>query len=228
MTQEQVNKIGEFLDRCATTKESHVKAYWRDVEVRCIGKDWDTETARLAIEGDKPCIYVYPVVEHYTPEYQAYCVLREFGDYLLTKAPEEMEVAWRQKLVLPTTEQIAAFQQRLNQGFHNYQEVVSSMKSPVDRLVATHLANAMMANGQAFAGATNINLREWGPTSEFAELKRYYSLVPLTSAYCPRDVHKDFGCAFASHVVYGLKTVLHSDVKMALAGLISRIVNTAR
>lgn len=228
MKQEQVDKIGEYLDRCSTTSESHVKAYWRDVEVRCISKDWDTETARLYIEVEKPVIYVYPVINSYLPEYQAFCVLREFGDYLLSKAPEESELAWRQKLVLPTTEQIAAFQQRLNQGFPNYQEVVNSMKSPVDRLVALHMANAMMANGQAFAGATNINVREWGPTSEFATLTRYYSLVPLTSAYCPREIHKDFGSAFASCVVYNLKTVLHSDVRSVLVGLIDRIVNSSR
>lgn len=228
MKQEQVNAIGEFLDRCSITNQSHVKAHWRDVEVRCISKDWDTENARLFIEGDKPVIFVYPVVETFTPEYQAFVILREFGDYLLTKAPEEMEVEWRQKLVLPTTEQINAFQQRLNQGFDSYQAVVDSIKSPVDRLVALHLANAMMYNGQAFAGASNVNIREWGPTKELATMTRYFSLTPLTSAYCPREIHKDFGTAFASCVVYNLKTVLHSDVKNALRGLIDRIVAAAR
>lgn len=228
MKQEQVNAIGEFLDRCSITSQSHVKAHWRSAEVRCIGKDWDTETARLYVEGDKPVIYVYPVVETFTPEYQAFVVLREFGDFLLQKAPEEMEVEWRQKLILPTTEQINAFQQRLNQGFDSYQSVVDSLKSPVDRLVALHLANAMMYNGQAFAGASNVNVREWGPTKELATLTRYFSIVPLTSAYCPRDIHKDFGTAFASCVVYDLKTVLHTDVRQALRGLIDRIVAAAR
>ena len=198
------------------------------MEVRCIGKDWDTETARLAVEGDKPVIYTYPVIETLTPEYQAFVVLREFGDYLLSKAPEEMDVEWRQKLVLPTTEQINAFQSRLNMGFASYQELVSSLKSPLDRLVASHMANAMMFNGQAFAGTTNLDVRQWGPTKEFATLTRYHSIVPLTSAYCPREIHKDFGTAFASCVVYDLKTVLHSDVKAALRGLIDRIVSAAR
>jgi hypothetical protein len=215
MKQEQVDQIGGYLDRCPTTSQSHVKAHWRDTEVRCMGKNWDV-------------IAVYPVVETYTPEYQAFVVLREFGDYLMTKAGDEADVLWRQKLVLPTTEQINAFQQRLHQGFKTYQEVVDSMKSPVDRLVALHLSNAMMFNGQAFAGASNVNVREWGPTQEFANLTRYFSLVPLTSAYCPRDIHKDFGSAFASCVVYDLKTVLHSDVRIALRGLIDKIVGSAR
>lgn len=228
MKQEQVNSIGEMLDRCSITSQSHVKSHWRDVEIRCLSKDWDVETARLVIEGGKPIIYVYPVVDRLTPEHQAFVVLREFGDYLLTKAPKEMDVEWRQKLVLPTTEQINAFQQRLNQGFDSYQAVVDSLKSPVDRLVAMHLANAMLYNGQAFAGAVNVDVREWGPTKEFATMTRYYSIVPLTSAYCPREVHKDFGSAFASCVVYDLKTVLHSDVKSALRGLIDRIVSAAR
>jgi len=228
MKQEQVNNIGDLLDKCSVTSQSHVKSHWRDVEVRCLGKDWDTETARLYVEGDKPVIYTYPVVDTFTPEYQAFVILREFGDYLLTKAPDEMEVEWRQKLILPTNEQIDAFQQRLNQGFSSYQEVVNSLKSPLDRMVGLHMANAMMYNGQAFAGATTVKVREWGPTREFATLTRYYSITPLTSAYCPRDIHKDFGTAFASCVVYDLKTVLHSDVKKALRGLIDRIVAAAR
>jgi hypothetical protein len=229
MKQEQVDRIENYLDKCSVSSQSHVKSHWRDVEVRCIGKDWDTETARLYIEGNtKPVIYTYPVVETFTADYQAFVVLREFGDYLLTKASAEMEVEWRQKLILPTTEQINAFQQRLNQGFDSYQAVVDSLKSPVDRLVALHMANAMMYNGQAFAGATNVDVRQWGPTKEFATLTRYYSIAPLTSAYCPRDIHKDFGSAFASCVVYDLKTVLHSDVKQALRGLIDRIIAAAR
>ncbi|MGV0949097.1 MAG: hypothetical protein ACOYB3_00185 [Azonexus sp.] len=229
MKQEQVKRIGDYLDQCSVTIQSHVKSHWRDVEVRCLGKDWDTETARLYVEGGtKPVVYTYPIIEKLTQEYQAFVVLREFGDYLITKAPAEMDVEWRQKLILPTTEQIDAFQQRLNQGFTSYQEVVDSLKSPLDRLVALHMANAMMYNGQAFAGASNVNVREWGPTKEFATMTRYFSIAPLTSAYCPRDIHKDFGCAFASCVVFDLKTVLHSDVKQALRGLIDRIVAAAR
>lgn len=229
MNQEQVDRVSKYLDRCSITSQSHVKSHWSDVEVRCVGKDWDTETARLYIEGgQKPVIFVYPVMGTFTADHQAFCVIREFGDYLLSKAPEESDVQWRQKLVLPTTEQINAFQQRLNQGFNSYQEVVDSLKSPLDRLVALHMANAMMYNGQAFAGASNVNVREWGPTKEFATLTRYFSLVPLTSAYCPREIHKDFGSAFASCVVYDLKTVLHSDVRLALRGLIDKIVSAAR
>lgn len=228
MTQDQVDAIGDFLDRCSVTSQPHVKAHWSDVSIRCVQKDWDTEDARLCIEGGKPIIRTYPAVEKLTREHQAFVVLREFGDYILSKAPEEMEIEWRQKLVLPTTEQVNAFQQRLNQGFDSYQEVVASLKSPLDRLVAAHLANALMYNGQAFSGASNVNVREWGPTKELATGVRYFSIVPLTSAYCPRAVHKDFGSAFASCVVYDLKTVLHTDVKNALRGLIDRIVAAAR
>lgn len=228
MTKQDTDNIANLLDKCSLTQESCVKAHWRDVEVKVLKDDWDTETARLRVgEDGKPVIYVYPALAKFTHNHRAFCVLREFGDYLLTKTPEEMDLQWRQKLTLPTTEQIDAFQQRLNQGFKSYAEVVESLKSPIDRLIAAHLANAMMANGQAFAGATNVNLREWGPTAEFATLRRFYSLTPLTSAYCPRDIHKDFGCAFASCVVYDLKTVLHTQVKDALREIIKRIVTSA-
>lgn len=229
MNQEQVRAIGDYLEKCDVSSQPHVRSHWNSVEIRCLEKDWDTELAALTIDRDAgPVIYVYPAIEKLTQDHQAFHVLREFGDYLLSKAPTEMEVEWRQKLVLPTTEQINAFQQRLHQGFSSYQELVDSLKSPTDRLVATHMSNAMMYNGQAFAGASNVNVREWGPTKEFATLTRYYSITPLTSAYCPRMIHKDFGTAFASCVVYGLKTVLHTDVKAALMGLIDRIVAAAR
>lgn len=229
MTKQDLDHIKELLDKCPLTQESNVKAHWGETEVKVLDHDWDTETARLRVgEDGKAIIYTYPVLAKYTQDYRAFCVLREFGDFLLTKAPEEMDLQWRQKLTLPTTEQINAFQQRLNDGFKSYAEVVESLKSPVDRLVASHLANAMMANGQAFAGATNVDLRQWGPTSEFATMKRYYSLTPLTSAYCPREIHKDFGSAFASCVVYDLKTVQHTTVKEGLREIIKRIITAAR
>ena len=228
MTKQDVDHINELLDGCPLTQESNVKALWREVEVKVLDRDWDTETARLRIaEDDKAIIYVYPALGKYTSEHRSFCVLREFGDYLLCKAPEEMDLHWRQKLILPTTEQVTAFQQRLNQGFKSYAEAVESLKSPVERLVATHLANAMMANGQAFAGTSNLDLRQFGPTAEFATLKRYYSLAPLTSAYCPRDVHKDFGCAFASCVVYDLRTVQHTAVKEGLREIVKRVITAA-
>jgi hypothetical protein len=199
------------------------------LEFKVLSKDWDTETARLFIDdNDKPTVFLYPCLSRFTPEHQAFCVLREFAQFLLLKASDEMETHWKQKLTLPTQDQIDAFATRLNQDFKSYADVVASLKSPVDRLVATHLANAMMANGQAFAGATNVNVRKWGPTQEFAGCRRYFSLVPLTSAYCPREIDRDFGSAFASMCVYDLKTVLHTQVKDALVQIIERIINTAR
>jgi hypothetical protein len=229
MTKESLNLVKERLCQCQIARIPHVKAHWNDIAFKVLSKDWDTENARLSIQkGDKPVIFTYPVLDKMTPDFQAYYVLREFGEYLLLKAGSEMDTHWRQKLAYPTCDQIDAFQTRLNQGFKTYQEVVDSLKTPVDRLVATHLANAMLINGQAFAGASNVDVRKWGPTQEFANLRRFMSLVPLTTAYCPRHVHEEFGCAFASCVVFDLKTVLHTSVKDALQQLIERIINSAR
>lgn len=237
MTKEALTAVGEYLNRCQIARAPHVKSRWSHVELRNLAQDWDTETARLLIQdtksepvggSDRPTILIHPCVDKFKPDYQAFCVLREFGYYLLLNAPVEMEVAWRLKLVLPTVAQIDAFQARLNGGYTSYAAVVESLQTPIDRLVASHLANAMMANGQAFAGAANVDIRKWGPTQEFANLRRFYSLVPLTSAYCPRTLDKEFGSAFAACVVYDLKTVTHSSVKEALQQLLERIINSAR
>lgn len=229
MKKEIADSIEDYLDKCPVTNKSHVRSHWKDVDIRCVKQDWDTETTRLYVEGGtKPVIYTYPVIETLNEKYQAFLVLREFGDYLLSKATPEMTEVWDKKLVVATVEQVNAFQSRLNTGFSSYQEVVDSLKSPIDRLVALHLSNALMYNGQAYAGASNIDVREWGPTSDLANGTSYYSLVPLTSAYSPRSVHKDFGTAFASYVVYGLSGVLHSDVRDAMVGLVERIVDSAR
>ena len=229
MTAKNLSQVNNYLNKCQIADTAHIRSHWQSIEFRVLSKDWDTETARLFIqEGDKPVIFLYPCISHYMPQHQAFCVLREFGHYLLLKAPEEMETHWRQKLVLPTQDQVDAFEARLNEGFKSYADVVASLKSPVDRLVATHLANALMMNGQAFGGACNVDVREWGPTQEFANCRRYFSLVPLTSAYCPREIDRDFGIAFAAMCVYDFKTVLHTQVKDALTQIIERILNTAR
>ncbi len=229
MTKDEISQINRYIDQCQIADTAHIRAHWQDVEFRVLQKDWDTETARLFIqEGDKPVIFLYPCLSRYTPEHRAFCVLREFAYLLLLKAPEEMETHWKQKLVLPTQDQIDAFASRLNKGFKSYAEVVNSLKSPVDRLVATHLSNALMANGQAFAGACNVDVREWGPTQEFANCRRYFSIVPLTSAYCPREIDREFGSAFASMCVYDFKTVLHTQVKDALVQIVERIINQSR
>jgi hypothetical protein len=229
MTKDQLNKVGGFLERCQLAGAPHIQSHWKSVEFRNLKKDWDTETTRLFIqENGKPIIFLYPVLDTYKLEFQAMCVLRAFGEFILTKAGEDSQTEWAQKLVLPTVDQVSAFQQRLNEGFNSYREVVESLKTPVDRLVATHLANSLMSNGQAHAGACNVDIRKWGPTQEFANLRRFYSLAPLTSAYCPEKIHKNFGDAFASCVVDDLGTVLHTAVAETMKQLIERVLNSAR
>lgn len=228
MTKSDISRTKSYLDRCQIAGPGVIK-HWNDVEFRVLSEDWDTETARLFIQkDDKPVIFLYPCLSRYTPDYQSFCVLKEFGKYILLQAPEEMETHWKQKLVLPTNAQIDAFTGRLNEGFKSYSDVVESLKLPVDRLVALHLANALMKNGQAFNGASNVDVREWGPTHEFATCQRYFSISPLTSAYCPQHVNQDFGSAFASMCVYDFKTVRHTQIKEFLVQIVERIINQAR
>ena len=225
MDQEKLSEIGRRLEASPISGRPHIKSAWAALQFKGLNNDWFDEDARL--DADGAIIYLYPILDKYEPEYANYAILREFGNALLAKAPEDARTIWEQKLAIATPEQVDAFKAKLGQGYKSYAEVVDSITTPVDRLVATHLANAMLSNGQAYAGAENVDVRQWGPTAELANMTRFYSLAPLTSAYCPRTIHENFGSAFAASVL-DLKFCRHSSVASALNQIVSRIADMAR
>ena len=191
--------------------------------------DWFTEDARISIDDeDKPTIYIRPVVNSYIPDYQAYVILREFGEYLYSLCSKDTVERWEHKLVVPNIGQIDAFQNKLKESYETYGDLVASFLYPVDRLIAIHLANALIANGQQIKDSKNLDIRNYGPTTDFANCSAFYSITPLVSVYAPRDVTKEFGCAFAGSVVYDLKCVLKADVAVELKGIVRSVANSVR
>ena len=98
----------------------------------------------------------------------------------------------------------------------------------MDRFVALNLANAMLGNKLAFGGTNNVDIRTWGPTTEYATLRRYHSMIPVVSAYTPQAVADDLGEAIADYVVTDLNSCREKSVASAFKFLIKRLVSKSR
>jgi hypothetical protein len=69
-----------------------------------------------------------------------------------------------------------------------------------------------------------VDIKAWGPTTEYCHRKKYHSLIPLVSAYCPADIYNNFGSALSALVQGNLTSVRDRSVAYALRGIIQRIV----
>jgi len=162
-------------------------------------------------------------------------VIREFGNFLIRRGGARAHSIWDSKLLVPEPAHVKQFSdkladQELRKTCHSYEEVLQSYPhkgNSVPRLIAVHLANALIANNIPYADSVGVDVMSWGPTSEFANGKKYYSLVPLTSAYCPKSVHEHFGVAFAEWLVGDLACVQDTTVAYALKGIIRNILKRA-
>jgi hypothetical protein len=162
-------------------------------------------------------------------------VLREFGKFILRRGGDRAETIWDKKLGVPDEEHIDEFAKKLSdpelrKTCKTYEELLQSYPQrghSVERLIAIHMANALIANNIPYPDSVGVNIKTWGPTAEFANHKKYHSLVPLTSAYCPPIIHADFGTAFAELIIDDLHSVQDTSVAYALKGVIRNVLKRA-
>jgi hypothetical protein len=162
-------------------------------------------------------------------------VLREFGSFVLGRAGERGAAIWQSKLDVPTAEQISSAKRKLEdpelrRRCRRYQDMLDTYPdkgSSVDRLVFINLMNALLANNIAYPDSQGVDILAWGPTTEYANLRKYHCLVPLVSAYTPALVAKDYGHALAALLADGLAEVRESSVAFALRGIVQRIARMA-
>ena len=162
-------------------------------------------------------------------------VLREFGKFILRRGGDRAEIIWDKKLSVPDEEHIDEFAKKLSdpelrKTCKSYEELLQSYPQrghSVERLIAVHMANALIANNIPYPDSVGVNIKTWGPTAEFANRKKYHSLVPLTSAYCPPMIHADFGTAFAELIIDNLHSVQDTSVAYALKGVIRNVLKRA-
>jgi hypothetical protein len=205
---------------------------WRAIRWQELPDEADMDGVALT-PADEPVIRLFPNLPR-NPR-AGECVLREFGHFILRRGGDRAERIWENKLCIPEDAQITEFQNKLNdeslrKTCHSYEEVIQTYPTKgnsVTRLVAIHLSNALIANNIPYADSVGVDIRSWGPTVEFASLKKYYSLVPLTSAYCPKTLHEDFGVAFAELIVNNLNKVQDKSVAYALKAVIRNVLKRA-
>jgi len=227
--QQIVKRAGSQLLANEIGKQEHVQNMWKSVEWQPFDKQvLDTEI-ELSMTKD-PLIRLYPslLADVKAPK----AVLREFGLLVLARGGDRAETIWEKKLITPTKEQVDMFANALKDEAvrskcHTYAELIQTYPEKghsVDRLVGIHFANALLANNVSFGDSIGVDVYKWGPTTQFATRQKYFSLVPLTSAYCPGDIHRCFGCALSALVMDNLKGVLDLSVAAGLRVIIRNVV----
>lgn len=201
---------------------------WRPIE-------WQGHTENISAGAEfdrkgRSTIHLYPSLEKSNDATQK--VLREFGNLVMARSGERGEALWRNKLDVPTKEQIDTAKHKLADPelrvtCKTYKDVLDSYPDKggsVTKLVFINIMNALLANNIAYRDSVGVDITTWGPTYEYTNLKKYHCLIPLVSAYSPADIYNCFGYAMASMIADGLTSVADSSVAFALRGLIQRIV----
>jgi hypothetical protein len=227
--QQVIKQAGDALLTNEIGKQEHVASLWKDI-------DWmpsDKQSLDVDVErdnSDKPQIRLYPSLLQNPKAVRD--VLREFGLLIQAKGGERAQSIWDNKLMAPDPKDVALFDTKLKdtslrEKCHTFDDLLQTYPQKghtVERLIAVHLSNALLANNVSFGDSVGVDIYSWGPTSQFAAGKKYHSLVPLTSAYCPGDIHRCFGCALASLLIDNFSTVLDRSVAAGLRVIVRNVV----
>ena len=177
-------------------------------------------------QNNRPIIRLYSGLCN-NPNFAAE-ILHEFGLFILARSGKEGQAIWAKKFVLPTKEQIKQAQDKikdveLRKQYKDYAELMVTYPNQgksVDRLVFINIINALMANGLTYADSMGLDLKVWGSTAEYCNRRKCHSLIPLSSAYAPAKIHRDYGYALAELLLNNLKSVRDKSVAEALRSII--------
>jgi len=89
------------------------------------------------------------------------------------------------------------------------------------------VANALIANHVPYRDSEGVKIRMWGPTLEYATLKRYHTLAAVVPAYTPSEFCHCFGKLFAEYVLNDMKSVSESTVAQGLRELVIAVSEKA-
>ena len=224
-----VIEVGKLIDQSELA--DLLNSLWRKIEW-VAHQNATGNNAALSAEGDTT-IHLFPALME--NDKAGELVLREFGKLILLRSGENGQAIWAKKLDVPTEEDINIAISKLGDvglrqkctEFANVLDYYPERGHSVERLVYVNIVNALLANNLSYADSVNVDLREWGPTTEYCARRKYHSLIPLVSAYAPADVYQDFGAALSALVVDNLSQVRDKSVAYALRGIIQRVTKLA-
>jgi hypothetical protein len=201
---------------------------WRLIEWQCHTENGTGLGAELCRNGGA-VIHLYPSLRHPIQ------IMREFGLFVLGRAGERGAAIWKNKLDIPTKEQVMMAKAKLEsealrQKCAEYKDVLDDYPDKgrsVDRLVWINIVNALLANNIAYADSVGVDIMTWGPTTEYCNLRKYHCLIPLASAYSPANIFNDYGQALGSMVADKLGGVRDSSVAYAMRGIVQRVAKIA-
>ena len=162
---------------------------------------------------------------------QLEAVVGAFGVLVFTRmAPEPAQKRWEWKLTLPEAHQVDQVQEKLKDGnsFKSYRSIMESFDRLMDRYVSLNLTNALAAVGIKRQQAININLRQWGNTLGYANIRKFHSLRPYVTAYGPREAAECPGQALAEKLVYNMRHVTESSLAESFGRLIVEVFRLCR
>jgi hypothetical protein len=110
-------------------------------------------------------------------------------------------------------------------GSVGYEEAVASLQSPIVRLIAIHLFNALIKSGTSYESAKGLDFSTWGGTTSLASGGTVFSLLPLLGAYAPARIYTYFPESIASLVCDRLSCVTHGEVRAAYADVLKSAFN---
>lgn len=204
---------------------------WRLIEFQAHAES-SPEGVVLCRKGDA-VIHLYPTLANQSDA--PVKIVKEFGKFVLLRAGDRGASVWKNKLDLPTKEQIETIKNKLadpdiRTRCRTYKDVLDTYPTKggsADRLVYINVMNALLANNIAFSDSVGVDIMAWGPTAEYCNRRKYHCLIPLVSAYAPEDVYNEFGAALAALCVDSLGRVRDSSVAYALRGIVQRIARMA-
>lgn len=179
------------------------------------------------LSRDSRKIHLFPsLIECQSSEHE---VMREFGLMVFKRGRKDAEILWREKSTVASPAVVGSFGKKLESGqFKSYLDVVEDFKTCSDRFTAINLANALIANGVTFDSALNVNVVEWGATSEYCAGKRRHPIISVLSPYCSRKMTECFGEAFADLVLNELRSVRESTMASEFRTVLEEIAALAR
>ena len=208
---------------------AHVADYWSSLQWIEHEDQLLQADAELSRTGEA-FVNLYPSLrQNKDPER---VVLTEFGLFLLERGGKRAKALWENKLAKPDRKHIETVATRLadpqvRKTTGTYEAFVQALPDKghaVERLIAIHLCNALKHHNIAFPSSQGVDIFKWGPTSEFANGQKYFSLTPLLSAYAPRSLSGCFGCAFADLVMTNLSMIIESSVQYAAKGVMLNVL----